>query len=113
LSGSERGRSATVIWKRYCGTAAKAGGNGENKLLPVVTGVSCLLENTGIMGFGELTEWVIGKINLTNHKRNEKFGSNPFGRRRICIIPLFHHSIIPCVRQDYQASVNTYNFNRL
>jgi hypothetical protein len=32
---------------------------------------------------------------LTNHKRNEKFGSNPFGRRRIYIIPLFHHSIIP------------------
>jgi hypothetical protein len=46
------------------------------------------------MGFGELTEWVIGKIKLTNHKRNEKFGSNPFGRRRIYIIPLFHHSII-------------------
>ena len=59
------------------------------------------------MGFGpparlrlgeELTEWVIGKIKLSNHKRNEKFGSNPFGRRRIYIpakdgiydIPLFH-----------------------
>ena len=26
LSGSERGRSATVVWTRYCGTAAKAGG---------------------------------------------------------------------------------------
>jgi hypothetical protein len=26
--------------------------------------------NTGIMGFGELTEWVIGKIKLTNHKKN-------------------------------------------
>ena len=58
-------------------------------------------------GFGGLTEWVIGKINLTNHKRNEKFGSNPFGRRRIYIpakdgiydIPLSHHSIIPCVRK--------------
>jgi hypothetical protein len=37
-----------VIWKRYCGTAAKVGGNGENKLLPVVTGVSCLLENSGV-----------------------------------------------------------------
>ena len=35
------------------------------------------------MGFGELTEWVIGKIKLTNHKKNKKFGSNPFGRRRI------------------------------
>ncbi len=44
------------------------------------------------MGFGELTEWVIGKIKLTNHKRNEKFGSNPFGRRRIYIIPLYSRS---------------------
>ena len=26
LSGSERGRSATAVWTRYCGTAAKAGG---------------------------------------------------------------------------------------
>ena len=33
-----------MIWKRYCGTAAKAGGNRENKLLPAVTGGSCLLE---------------------------------------------------------------------
>ena len=69
--------------------------------------------NTGIMGFGELTEWVIGKIKLTNHNRNEKFGSNPFGKRRIYIIPLFHHSIIPCVRQDDQASININNFNKL
>jgi len=54
------------------------------------------------MGFGKLTEWVIGEIKLTKHKRNEKFGSNPFGRRLIYIpakdgiydIPLFHHSII-------------------
>ena len=26
LSGSERGRSTTVAWMRYCGTVAKAGG---------------------------------------------------------------------------------------
>jgi hypothetical protein len=71
------------------------------------------LGNTGIMGLGELTEWVIGKIKLKIHKRNEKFGSNPFGKRRIYIIPLFHHSIIPWVRQDYQALVNIYNFNKL
>jgi hypothetical protein len=45
-----RDRSSTVIWKRYCGTAAKAGGNGENKLLPAVMGVSCLLEKIGMMG---------------------------------------------------------------
>jgi hypothetical protein len=73
------------------------------------------------MGFGDLTEWVIGKIKLTNHKRNEKFGPDPFGTRRIYIpakdgiydIPLFHHSIIPCLRQDDQASVNSYKFPAL
>jgi hypothetical protein len=76
------------------------------------------------MGFRELTERVIGKIKLTNHKRNEKFGSNPVGRRRIYIqakdgiynIPLFHHSIIlppGGMRQDDQASVNIYNFPAL
>ena len=31
--------------KKYCGTAAKAGGNGENKPRPKVMGVPCLLEN--------------------------------------------------------------------
>jgi hypothetical protein len=71
------------------------------------------LWNTGIMGFGELTEWVIGKIKLKTHKRNEKFGSNPFGKKRIYIIPLFHHSIIPCVRQDDQTSVIINNYNKL
>jgi hypothetical protein len=55
------------------------------------------------MGFGELAEWVIRKIKLTNQKKNEKFGSNLFGGRRIYIIPLFHHSIIPRVRQDNQT----------
>jgi len=52
----------------------------------------------------ELKEWVIVKIKLTKHKRNEKFGSDTFGRGRIYIIPLFYHSIIPCVRQACQAS---------
>jgi hypothetical protein len=46
------------------------------------------------MGYGELAEWVIGKIKLTKHRKNEKFGSNPFSRRRIYIIPLFHVAII-------------------
>ncbi len=32
--------------KRYCGTIAKAGGNGENKLLPAITEGSCLLEGS-------------------------------------------------------------------
>jgi hypothetical protein len=35
---------STGTWKRYCGTIAKAGGNGENKLLPAVAEGSCLLE---------------------------------------------------------------------
>jgi len=49
-----RGRSSTVIWTKYCGTAAKAGGNRENKPGPAVMGVSCLLENSGIMGSGAM-----------------------------------------------------------
>jgi hypothetical protein len=32
------------MWPRYCGTAAKAGRNRENKLRPVVTEGSYLLE---------------------------------------------------------------------
>jgi len=68
-----------------------------------------------------LMEWFTGKIKLTKREKNERFESNPFGRRRIhisakdgiCNIPLFHHSIIPCVRQDYQATVNIYNVNKL
>ena len=32
-----------MIRKKYCGTAAKAGGNGENKHHPTVKGASCLL----------------------------------------------------------------------
>ncbi len=38
-----------MIWTEYCGTAAKAGGNGENKRGPAVMGVSCLLEEGGKM----------------------------------------------------------------
>jgi hypothetical protein len=33
-----------MIRKKYCGTAAKAGGNGENKPRPKVMGGPCLLE---------------------------------------------------------------------
>jgi len=74
--------------------------------------------NNGYWGFDGMGYW---KTKLANHKENEKFGSNPFGRRQIYVpakdgiydIPLFHHSIIPCVRQVYQASVNIYNFPAL
>jgi len=33
-----------MIWTKSCGTAAKAGGNGENKPCSEVVGVPCLLE---------------------------------------------------------------------
>ena len=77
--------------------------------------------NDGIMDFGELTEWVIGKIKLTNHKRNEKLRINSFGKKRIYIpakdgiydIPLFCHSIIPCIGQEFKAPINSNNFNNL
>jgi hypothetical protein len=54
--------------------------------------------NVGMMehwnnGFWELKEWVVGKIKLTKHKRNEKFGSNLFGRRHISTISPFHYSM--------------------
>jgi hypothetical protein len=65
------------------------------------------------MGFGKLTEWVIGKIKLIKNKRNEKSTSSPFGKRRIYIIPIFQYSIIPCMRQNHQASISIYNFSRL
>ena len=45
------------------------------------------------MGFGELTEWSIGKIKLAKHERNEKFGPNPYAAENE--FPQFHHSTIP------------------
>jgi len=33
-----------MIWMKYCGTAAKAGGNRENKPCPKIMGVPYLLE---------------------------------------------------------------------
>ena len=43
LSGSKRDWSATLVWMRYCGTVAKAGGNSEHQLHPAARGVSSLL----------------------------------------------------------------------
>ena len=50
--------------KKYCGTAAKAGGNGENKPRPKVMGVPCLLENGQCVGllFAVLTVVTTGAI---------------------------------------------------
>jgi hypothetical protein len=62
-----------------------------------------------INGFDELTEWVIGKITSARDETNEKFGSNPFGRRQIYIIPKLHHSIIPYVEVK-SLNLNKYNY---
>jgi len=59
LSGSERDRSTTVIWMKYCGTAAKVGGNRENKLRPGVMGVSYLLKKSQLYVFHVFTWWMI------------------------------------------------------
>ena len=48
LSGSVRGMRTTGVWKTYCGTVAKAGGNGENKLL-LSSGRLMLLKAAGIV----------------------------------------------------------------
>ncbi|MBW1797328.1 MAG: hypothetical protein JRJ21_02740 [Deltaproteobacteria bacterium] len=69
--------------------------------------------NNGIVGFGKLEKWVIDKIHLDNDLDDEGriFINNSIPLKTN--IPSFHPSIIPCVRQDYQASVNIYNFNKL
>jgi hypothetical protein len=81
-----------MIWKRYCGTAAKAGGNGENKLLPVVTGVSCLLEKSGILGYGKMVNWVIGKIHTDKEVQDVKKCKTSF-KNHHSNIPSFHYSM--------------------
>ena len=72
LYGSVRGRKTTVVWKRCCGTVAKAGGNRENKHLPVALGGSCLLESWrlhGIMAGGSMYEFTgqEEKISINDH----------------------------------------------
>jgi hypothetical protein len=44
------------MWTRYCGTAAEAGGYRENKLRPVVTEGSYLLENADWVDMEWVTE---------------------------------------------------------
>ena len=55
MSGSVRDRRSTKTRKRYCGTVAKAGGNRENKLRPIVKEGSYLLEKAGFIDI----EWAI------------------------------------------------------
>jgi hypothetical protein len=84
-----RGRSSTVIWTKYCGTAAKAGGNRENKPDPVVMGVSCLLENSGILGLMDCDLFKICGIVI-----KVKLDLTPL---LIPIVPIFQYSNIPIV----------------
>jgi len=56
--------------------------------------------NDGIMAFGKMVYWVIGKIHLDigAGKSNvySPFKTNP-AKDGIFDFPLFHHSIIPCI----------------
>jgi hypothetical protein len=56
-----RDRRSTEIRKRYCGTVAKAGGNRENKLRPIIKEGSYLLEIAGFIGI----EWVMEEFTQT------------------------------------------------
>ena len=47
-----------MIWRKSCGTAAKAGRNRENKLRPVVTEGSYLLEHPTISRTYEILKQV-------------------------------------------------------
>ena len=53
-----------MIWTKYCGTAAKAGGNRENKYCPVVTEVSCLLENS-LFSLDGILHWFSAAVDIT------------------------------------------------
>ena len=52
---------------------------------------------------------VVSKINIPIFFSSQAAPSpTPTGR-----LPSFHHSIIPWLKQNRQASTNTYNFNKL
>lgn len=53
--------------------------------------------------------WIIDKIHLDREIKNIDYYEIPLKTN----IPLFHRSIIPCVRQKDQASKNYYNFSKL
>ncbi len=66
------------------------------------------------MGFGKMGKWNIANIPLENvvksmHKKINPLKTNP-AKDGIFDFPLFHHSIIPCVRQNHQPSINKHNF---
>jgi hypothetical protein len=58
--------------------------------------------NIGRMGFGKMGEWFIRKAILTKQEANEKIVLVLSLLRRFYIIPLFHHSIIPCAGHQFR-----------
>lgn len=86
-----------MLRKKYCGTAAKAGGNGENKHHPTVKGVSCLL--TKFATFLEVNGALYGgsrkarRFELPDRQtiyRSVRFGDHAFDvkRKSMMIIPV-------------------------
>ena len=67
--------------------------------------------NTGIMEYWVLGKWdsVIMRKLILAWKSKMFIKNLPLKTN----IPLLHHSIIPCVRQNHQASVNICNFSKL
>jgi hypothetical protein len=68
--------------------------------------------NNGFWESGQMGKWNIGNIPLDNVVKNIHQKRNSF-INQYSTIPLFHYSIIPWVRQNHQASINTHNFNEL
>src|SRR5512136_1259346 len=93
---------STGIWKRYCGTIAKAGGNGENKLLPAVTEGSCLLERSDRAFSFFLLGISVGKI-LSLLK----------AQKPPIILGWFHADFLPCNFVFQFLSFNTTFQNKI
>jgi len=65
--------------------------------------------NNGFWKIGVVVYWqncMVAKILFAKKLRNERLLYK-------IIIPIFHHSIIPYVRQKIKVSRNTFNFNML
>ena len=104
LYGSARGRKTTVVWKRYRGTAAKAGGNRENKHLPVALGGSCLLESDI-----DIAIMISKPVDGLERVRLETNLSNVMGKDVDLVIfgrvsPLLQHQILRYGRLVYEAN---------
>jgi hypothetical protein len=65
------------------------------------------------MGFGKMGEWFIGKSILTKHEIDKMFPTKQARQGRVYIIPLFHHSIIPCTMRKPRPRKNPFTINKL